>query len=165
MAIYTVHEPPARMKASRRGADRFRFVRDGFYFWAFVVPVLWLLWHRLWLVLIGYLILAGGLAFGLTALGVSGGPFILATLLLNLLVGLEASSLWRWTLRRNKWRDLGVVAGDTREAVEHRFFSTWSDDLAHTSDAAASTVFPRTGRHAVPSQTDVVGLFPEPSAR
>ena len=31
------------------------FVRDGFHFWAFLLAPLWLLVHRLWLALLGYL--------------------------------------------------------------------------------------------------------------
>ena len=32
------------------------FVRDGFYFWAFLLGPLWMLWRRLWLVLVVYLV-------------------------------------------------------------------------------------------------------------
>ena len=31
--------------------ERFVFVRDGFYFWAFLLGPVWMLWRRLWLVL------------------------------------------------------------------------------------------------------------------
>ena len=52
-------EPRCRSTPSRAAAaqgealadpERFVFVRDGFYFWAFLFAPLWLLWHRLWLV-------------------------------------------------------------------------------------------------------------------
>lgn len=37
--------------ADRNGsnADDIRFIRDGFHAFAFVLPVVWLLWNRLWL--------------------------------------------------------------------------------------------------------------------
>ena len=57
MSVYTVHVPPARAQASPPDPERFVFVRDGFSFWAFLLGPLWMLWHRLWLVLIGYLVL------------------------------------------------------------------------------------------------------------
>ena len=56
MTTYTVHEPPARAGEAAGDPDRFVFVRDGFYFWAFLFGPLWLLWRRLWLVLLLYLV-------------------------------------------------------------------------------------------------------------
>ena len=165
MTIYTVHEPPSRFKEAQRGTERFRFVRDGFYFWAFLTPLLWLLWHRLWLVLLGYLVLIAGLAFALVTFKVSTGPSVLIYLMLALLVGLEAGTLRRWTLGRNKWRDLGVVSGDDVEAAERRFFSTWTPDEMSSHAAAPTASFFGWRSQPVNAQTDVVGLFPEPSSR
>ena len=54
MRIYTVHEPAPRENEIVADPDRFRFVRDGFYFWAFLLGPVWMLWHRLWLVLLIY---------------------------------------------------------------------------------------------------------------
>ena len=44
--------------------ERFVFVRDGFYFWAFVFSVLWMLWHRMWLILLIYVAVVVGLEYG-----------------------------------------------------------------------------------------------------
>src|SRR5687768_3953512 len=55
MAVYTVHEPPHEDPAEA-DTDQFVFVRDGFYFWAFLFGPLWMIWRRLWLVLLLYLI-------------------------------------------------------------------------------------------------------------
>ena len=52
MPTYTVHEPPPRKNESVAAPERFVFVRDGFYFWAFVLAPLWLLVRRLWLALV-----------------------------------------------------------------------------------------------------------------
>ena len=46
MASWIVMQPPAAR--ARGGADA-TFVRDGFSLLAFLVPPLWLLWHRLWI--------------------------------------------------------------------------------------------------------------------
>ena len=47
MASYVVMEPPG---ASRNDAAAGAvLVRDGFSFLAFLLPPLWLLWHRLWI--------------------------------------------------------------------------------------------------------------------
>src|SRR3954471_22123307 len=58
MPVYTVHAPRSAESAADSlvpgGTDRFVFVRDGFHFWAFLLAPLWLLRHRLWLALLGY---------------------------------------------------------------------------------------------------------------
>ena len=45
------------------------FVRDGFSLWAFLLAPLWLLWRRLWLVLLLYVVVMAALQAGLWALG------------------------------------------------------------------------------------------------
>jgi hypothetical protein len=67
MPIYTVHEPPRRDDELLAHTARFRFVRDGFHFWAFLLAPFWMLRHRLWLELIAYLLLVGGVTFALAA--------------------------------------------------------------------------------------------------
>ena len=71
MSIYTVHEPPPRADEDAPNPERFVFVRDGFYFWAFLLGPLWMLRHRLWLVLLGYIVVTIALQVGLRAIGAS----------------------------------------------------------------------------------------------
>src|SRR3984893_6090975 len=68
MSVYTVHIPPSTRRGSASGPERFVFVRDGFSFWAFLLVPLWMLWHRLWLVFVGYCVLAIALQGGLQAI-------------------------------------------------------------------------------------------------
>src|SRR3569833_2984782 len=69
MSVYTVHAPsPAG--ADLRATDKFVFVRDGFHFWAMIFGPLWLLWNRLWLALIGWMIFLAAFDAGLHSLGV-----------------------------------------------------------------------------------------------
>src|SRR5262249_14202875 len=56
MPVYTVHAPLTN-GADLTATDKFAFVRDGFHFWAVVAGVIWLAWHRLWLALIGWVVL------------------------------------------------------------------------------------------------------------
>ena len=72
MAVYTVHEPRPRRNEDTAAPERYAFVRDGFYVWAFLLGPLWMLWHRLWLVLVLYIAAMGGLEAGMWALGLSG---------------------------------------------------------------------------------------------
>ena len=57
MPVFTVHEPPPREGDDAAAAtDRFVFVRDRFSIWAFLFGPLWMIWRRLWLVLLIYLV-------------------------------------------------------------------------------------------------------------
>jgi hypothetical protein len=125
MPAFTVHAPTPS-GADLRATDNFAFVRDGFHFWAMVFGPLWLLWHRLWLALLGWVIFAIAIQVGLSSLGLSRSTIFFADVILALLMGLEASSLRRWTLSRGNWRQLDVVVADDRDAAERRFFERWS---------------------------------------
>ena len=125
MAVYTVHEPPLKQYDAAGDPDRFAFVRDGFSFWAFLLGPLWMLRHRMWLVLIGYLVLVVGLQVGLQRLGVEDAVPAVAGLLVALLIGFEAGTLRRFTLARRRWTNIGVIVGDDREVAEQRFFDAW----------------------------------------
>jgi hypothetical protein len=168
MRIYSVHEPPAHWREARRGPENFAFVRDGFHFWAFLLTPLWMLRHRLWLVLIGYLVLVGALVVGLRWAGVSANASSWILIMLSLLIGLEAGSLRRWTLRRRQWIDHGVVAAKNLEEAERRFFDAWTGAAASPSAAPAAapaSAFPPGSSFLRPRPAqDIVGLFPEPGA-
>jgi hypothetical protein len=163
MSVYTVHEPPLRAAEAAPDPDRFVFVRDGFYFWAFLLAPLWMLRHRLWLVLLLYVILAVVLDKAMDYAGIGTGIIALAEFLLALLIGLEAATLRRFSLRRRGWRNVGVVSGDDVEDAERRFFDAWvgtePGQRAAVSAAAPSAPLPR-----VSPAPDIVGLFPDPGA-
>ena len=72
MPVYTVHAPVAN-GADLAATDKFTFVRDGFHFWAAAASVIWLAWHRLWLALIGWIVLTIVVNIGLAKLGVGRG--------------------------------------------------------------------------------------------
>ena len=62
MASYVVMVPPAG-QGNRPDLDA-AFVRDGFAFLAFFLPVLWLLWHRLWVEAVAALVREAGVHVG-----------------------------------------------------------------------------------------------------
>jgi len=168
MAVYTVHEPPRRNSDPLAHTTRFAFVRDGFSWPAFLFGPFWMLWHRLWLALIGYLLLAAAIAFALRAVGAGGEAGFFAALLFALLVGFEAPSLRRYGLNRRRWKNLGVVIGDDREAAERRFFDAWVGDAAPRAASMASPSPPSASAPAyaaTPASSGIIGLFPEPGAR
>jgi hypothetical protein len=167
MPTFTVHEPPPRKTESVSGPERFVFVRDGFYFWAFVLAPLWLLVHRLWLALLGYLVFS--FAFGVTLylIGAPSTVKALAGLLIALLVGFEAASLWRWTLARRGWKTLGFVVGEDVEIAEQRFFAQWAEraDVTVPAFVPPEPKYDRPILRGPPSPSDVIGLFPEPGGQ
>jgi hypothetical protein len=164
MTTFTVHESLPRKNEEAASPDRFAFVRDGFYFWAFLLGPLWMFWHGLWLVLVLYLAATVALQVALWALGVSAAVKFAVGVLVALLVGFEAGSLRRWTLRR--WIDRGIVVGPTREAAEHRFFDRWDGQPVEIAPIEPPPSAPPAPPPSTPaSGQDVIGLFPEPQTR
>src|SRR5665213_2873963 len=133
MPTFTVHAPPPKIGDRAANPERFVFVRDGFYFWAFVLAPLWLLLHRLWLLLLCYILLNVLIATALYFIGAPDATKFFVGLVLALLVGLEAATLWRWTLTRRGWQMLGFSVGDDVESAEQRFFAAWSAREANAS--------------------------------
>ncbi|MGA7519079.1 MAG: DUF2628 domain-containing protein, partial [Pseudolabrys sp.] len=118
MPTYTVHAPPPHHGETTSAPERFVFVRDGFHFWAFLLTPLWLLLHGLWLALVIYVVGYGVVGGALTILHASAKAQFLAGLLIALLIGFEAPSIWRWTLTRRGWTTLGFVVGEDAEIAE-----------------------------------------------
>lgn len=172
MPVYTVHAPVA-YDADLAATDKFVFVRDGFHFWAAVFSVIWLIWNRLWLALIGWIVLTVAIGFGMKAVGASNGAIMIVDLLIAILMGFEAATLQRWTLSRGKWRQLDIVVADDAESAERRFFDRWTTrqrGVAYDAGAVDRGGPPPTRN--VPGQPfskppplpqgGIIGLFPEP---
>jgi hypothetical protein len=171
MAVYTVHEPPSRAGAS--APERFVFVRDAFSWAALLFGPLWMLWHRMWLVLLSYMAVTTALALVLQRQG-SAGVGTIVWGLLALLLGFEAGTLRRFTLGRRGFRNIGIVVGDDLELAERRFFDSWirkssGDESRPGGEPAASSVAPAPRMpHAasdVSGRSHILGLFPEPGTR
>ncbi len=135
------------------------FVKEGIAWPALFVPLLWLLYHRMWLELVGFLVL--GIAIGVAG-EVAGGPVPpLAALTLQVLVALEGNQLRRARLYRRGYDLVGVAAGRNLEEAEIRFFVRREATSTRPPPPAEPTT-PAAGP-AVPAETkDVVGLFPAP---
>ena len=167
MPAFAVLEPPGHADTAIGQADRFIFLHEKFSFSAFLFGPLWMMWRRLWLDLLIYLAGLAAIGSGLYVLGVGWPAIILIFVLIQLLLGLEATTLVRGMRVRHGWRDCGVVIADDLDLAERRFFG---DRVARR--AAARAAIPGTpgspGSSASPplsggpSGPDVIGLFPEP---
>jgi hypothetical protein len=176
MPVYTVHAPTAN-GADLGATDKFVFVRDGFHFWAMIFGPLWLVWNRLWLATIGWIIAVIALDIVLAKLGAGRAGMFAANVLVAILMGLEAASLQRWTFSRRNWRQLDTVVGDDEESAERRFFDRW------TAGKRGGTFDPLTVERGGPPPTrdvpgqpfskpppplpqgGIIGLFPEPGGQ
>ena len=123
MASYVVMEPPGQ---SGRAGESTIFVRDGFSLLAFFIPVVWLLWHRLWI----EAAIALALSLGIAVLGTQG-EFVgapLVSVLVSTLFGLEGPALRLAALRRRGWREVGLVEADSYEDAETRYLVSEPED-------------------------------------
>ena len=125
MLTFTVHEPPNPPADRVDRAESLVFVKDGFSWSALLFGPLWLLAHRLWWPLLGYVVLAGGLQAVQWLTALDRGWLTFATIALHLLVGLEGGALRVRALDRRGWQNLGAVTGKTLAECERRFFEAW----------------------------------------
>ena len=155
MAIYSVYLPP---ESGNEASDRTVFLGDGPALLALIVPIVWLLWHRLWLEAALYVLI-------MVAFGVStqfGYPEIGAFLsfLPGLYLMLEGRELVRCRYERSGWHFDGVVEAGDIEAAELRYFSNFVEatriEPPKTENQPKSPIFSNHIRRPAP-----IGLFPE----
>jgi len=162
MPAYAVLEPPRRNRSASDHADRFVFLRERFSLGAFLFGPLWMIWRRVWLVLVAYLVVIGFVEYGLLRLGIAWSAHAAVYLLVQFLVGLEATSLRRWTRVRRGWRDCGIVIADDREMAERRFFDARAARRPPVDPLSMPGPLPLVASHVGPPRPDILGLFPEP---
>jgi hypothetical protein len=119
MASYLILTPP---EAKGENLEKTRFVRDGFAFLAFLFPVLWLLFHRLWFYAIAvFLIQAIGIQLlSMQGFGLAGCAVIFAV---HLLTALEGRHLQFSELSSRGWRQEGLLSAPNLVTAEDIYFS------------------------------------------
>ena len=157
MKAYLVFEP-AEDGRSLAAADRILFVREKFSWTALILAPLWLLWHRLWLGLLGWF--AAEIIIGLVAWALMLDQTVtsIAAFIPSLLVALEGTELRRLKLQRRRYRYSGVVVAEDLEDAERRFFARWVVPAKAAAPPAPPAPLPPL------APTPVIGLFPEPGA-
>ncbi|MGE0233213.1 MAG: DUF2628 domain-containing protein [Flavobacteriaceae bacterium] len=152
MKIYTVHRRPG---AADTDLNSVRFVPDGFAWWGFLVPLVWLLVKRLWLAAVIFILVSLALGAAITLVGLGDGWAFAATLPVNLFVGLEGRQWLRAKLARRGYVEDGVAAGGSLEEAELSYFSRQGQRLAPPPPSAAAQAPARP-----PAGAQGVGLFP-----
>ncbi len=144
MASYIVITDPT----DRTGAN-VRFVRDGFSFIAFVAPLIWLLWKRLWLeaallfALVGVCAFAADFALG----GRSAEMMPLVWLASGLLCALEGPARLVANLERRGMKVLQVIVAPRRRVAEEIFASR--HDFAMPVQSAPQRAFQPVSSHSL----------------
>lgn len=173
MVTYTVHEREDESGDISDRAEEIIFVKEGYAWAALLIPILWLVYHRMWLVLAGFvaLIVAVQAVISTSELGeeVTGW----AMMLVNLFFALLANDLRRWNLESRGYRLIEPVSGQNLAQCEERFFTQWL--AAQAGQGSGGGDAPRhakrlkktSPKRASPSKVssgadDVIGLFPEP---
>ncbi|MCB1443678.1 MAG: DUF2628 domain-containing protein [Methyloceanibacter sp.] len=164
MTVYSVYEPSGDASVEAR-AGRIAFVKEGFSWVALFVPLLWLLYQRMWLELVAYLaiFLSLPLIFGTdpTMKEIAG----IVSLGLTLIFAFEANNLRGWAMRRRGFRFAGIASGRDRVEAETRFFTRWLSgqerQRPHGSAAPATAAkVPSVSPTRPAAGDEVIGSFP-----
>lgn len=124
MVTFNVYEPPNASANRLESAEQLVFVKDGFSWFAAVLPAFWLLFKRMWLELIVFVVGAGFVVWAFTQAGAPDlGNAIL--LIAQIVLGFEAGQLYGAALERRGHRYLGTVSGHSAEDCERRFLEVW----------------------------------------
>ena len=131
---------------SQRVADlearvgRVAFVKEGIAWFALIVPVLWLIYQRMWLDLIAFLAIFFSLPaiFGSGPAGQEIGGWV--SLGLMVLFAFEANDLRGWALRRRGYKFAGTAFGRDQVEAETRFFSRWLPEQVKPAGAVPDPI-------------------------
>lgn len=168
MTAFSVYEPPKQAPDLFERADNLAFVKEGFSWPALFVPLLWLIYHRMWieLILLAAIYIALPLALGTDPHGQTLATW--ASLAIGVLFAFEANDLRTLALERRGYWLAGVASGSDRSEAERAFFSAW---LPQQQTRPAKGVERGAERRpevdaAAPvarsEGEEVIGLFPRP---
>ncbi len=164
MAIYSAYLPPNSSASDDNGthaSDTFKLVSDAKAPLALVFPPFWLIWHRLWLELLLYVVFA--IAVAMLAAWKPSPPILYLSALPGLFLLLEGNAMVARKLERKGWRFAGIVDGETLEDAEIRFI-VQNQNSSQAAEPAFETAQPEEDGKRVasfrPSSTPL-GLFPE----
>ena len=114
---FTVYEKPEASDP----ADRMVLLREGFSFWAFMFTLFWLIYKRMWLVAVYYLVAAGAVMLLVDAWAIPEPYSMLAQLWLQLMLAYHAYDLQGWWLTRRGHRFAGVLVAESEMQAERRY--------------------------------------------
>ena len=137
MKRYTVHYRTENERSIAGLADDAVFVKEGFSWPAFLIPMLWVIYHRMWWVLAGLILVQAVIAGLAEAVQLSENIIVAGSVAINFLMGFEGNNIRRWYLDRQRKRQHAVVYGDNLETAEHRFFNALAIELKKATPTVA----------------------------
>ena len=164
MRTYTLHVPADAVPGVPEALEHAELVPERFSWLAFGFTFLWFFFQRLWLA--GLLVLDGLAALHglLNLLDVHPAASVIAQILADTLIGLEANNLRRWTYNRRGYPARALVLAGSREEAEAKAFRHWLQDTPVRAPAPPPRPSASVPAAApVPYRSEpVLGLFPEP---
>jgi hypothetical protein len=155
MPLWTVHSKVDEPALIRTRSDEVRFVREGFNWPAFLVPLLWLIVKGMWIALLLALAVEILVIAAATWLNFSDTVATLLGLGINLVMGFAGNDLYRWTLARGGFHEVGLAAGSDLDEAELRYFSGLPEAPQPSAPPPAKAPLPAA------LMPDALGLFPQ----
>ncbi|WP_136657963.1 DUF2628 domain-containing protein [Nitratireductor sp. XY-223] len=132
MASYVVLTPPE----SGEMDDRAVLIRDGFSLFALIVPVIWLLWNRLWFAAAMLLLISVGIAVAIGQMPAWSTVLTVSSVMISLFVALEGNN-WRIAKKeRQGWEMRAVIEAPDHATAEEIYFSADAPAPQETSRPA-----------------------------
>ena len=125
MTVYSVYEPPVPAPDLTERADRLAFVKEGFSWPAFLVPLLWLIYYRMWIEFVVLVLVYIGLQLAFDPDSQGHALTVWASFAIAVLFAFEANDLRAASLERRGYRLAGVASGRDRIDAERSFFGVW----------------------------------------
>jgi len=157
MKSYTVHHKTGDVASITARPEQLVFVPEAFCWIALFIPLIWLLFRRMWVVAaIFFAALATVSAIGV-GLDIASWVMIVISVAMNLFIAWEGNELRRWSLARRGMKMIDIVTGKSQAECELEFFRRLGKDEAKTGT-------PRSAQQRTPTrlaaQPDDGGLFP-----
>ncbi len=141
------------------------FVRDRYSIFAFVAPVIWLIWHRLWIEAFAAL----AATIGLTALATFSGfanAAPLLSVLVSIFVAIDGPQLRIWAHERRGFVQITTVEAENETEAELRYFADGADELDRAAvHPETATPVVAVGRPVPAAPGPALGLLDYPGRR
>jgi len=167
VTVYAVYEPPAGTKDLTERAEKLAFVKEGFSWPAFFIPLLWLLYQRMWIEFTVLLLIYIGVSVAIGADSQAQALSFWINLAISVLFAFEANDLREASLRRRGYRFAGTASGRSRTDAERSFFNLWLPEQIRQARETEAMPAPSRDTEIRPplphgEGEQVIGLFPRP---
>lgn len=172
MAVFAIYSSGSLQKPTLAQQAEAVAVREGFSFWALVIPLIWCLYHRTWRPLVALVVLGTAIELAFGDLGFRHAGFkCLMEGVLAVFVGFSAADFRGAALQRRGFDLVNVVVaeGEDQALLRHleqgRVLQGAAADLRLSMPvppaAAASSAIPADLARSSYRKSAILGLFPE----